>query len=124
MNPRLIFPTLMFVLAGASFAFGGWQYFQARAVAAAAQQRMAFIATTIQRSGLAATAKKELFASIMNGLPAAPGVFSLDFSGSFASQQSGDSCTSVGQRAICQALKSAATDPATMTAICGTCNPQ
>jgi hypothetical protein len=123
MNPRAIFPLIMFVLAGASFVFGGWQYFQARAVATASQQRMAFIVTTIQKNpGIAAAKKKELYASIMQGLPSSPSIFSLDFSGSFASQ-GGDVCTSDGQRAICTALK-ANSDVATFAAVCGACNPQ
>lgn len=113
----------MFVLAAASFAFGGWQYVQARMVEAAAQKQVAFIAATIQDSSIAQAKKKELFASIMSGLPPSANVFRLDFSGSFASPV-GDSCASSGQRAICKALKSAQTDSATMTLICGACNPQ
>ena len=117
MNPRAIFPLTMFVLAAISFVFGG------RAVASASQQRMAFIVTTIQKNtGIAAAKKKELYASIMQGLPSSPGIFSLDFSGSFASQ-GGDSCTSDGQRAICTALK-ANSDAGTFASVCGTCNPQ
>lgn len=123
MNPRIIFPTLMFILAGASFAFGGWQYVQARMVEAAAQKQVAFIATTIQDSSIAQAKKKELFASIMSGLPPSANVFRLDFSGSFASP-GGDSCASDGQRAVCKALNSVQTDSATMTLICGACNPQ
>lgn len=113
----------MFILAAASFAFGGWQYVQARLVEAAAQKQMAFIATTIQDSTLASAKKKELFASIMQGLPPSASVFRLDFSGSFASP-GGDSCASEGQRTVCRALTSVETDAATMTRICGACNPQ
>lgn len=114
----------MFALAGASFVFGGWQYLQARSVASAAQERMAFMVTTIQKSNLAQAQKKDLYTTIMRDLPSAPAVFSLDFSDSFASQDTGDSCTSDGQRTICLSLQAAQTDRATMTAICGTCNPQ
>ena len=102
---RAIFPAIMFTLAGASFLFGGWQYFQARAVAASAQQRMAFIITTIEKSNVDRTTKQDLYASIMGNLPAAPGTFSLGFSGSFASQTAGDTCTSEGQRSVCRALR-------------------
>lgn len=123
MNPRAIFPTLMFILAAASFTFGGWQYFQARSVEVAAQKQISFIVTTIRDSSIAQAKKKEMFASIMRNLPPAASVFRLDFSGSFASQV-GDSCTSVGQRTVCKALKDAQTDSATMTLMCGACNPQ
>ena len=123
MEKRAIFPFIMFVLAGVSFAFGGWQYLQARAVEAATQQQTAFMITTIQRSSLAQTKKKELVATIMQGLPPPANVFRLDFSGSFASQGL-DTCTSEGQRTICRALKSVNTDAATMTMVCGSCNPR
>lgn len=113
----------MFVLAGASFAFGGWQYLQARNVQSASQQRMAFMMTAIQKSGIATAQKKELYASIMRGLPPAPGIFSLDLSNSFASTTVGDSCTSDGQRAICASLKLYG-DAATRTAVCGACDPK
>lgn len=114
----------MFVLAGVSFAFGGWQYFQARAVQESAQQRMAFIFTTIEKSDITSYAQKQaLYFSIMRGLPAAPGVLGFDISGSFAEQSAGDSCVNEGQRSVCRALKSARADAATTRAICGMCNP-
>ena len=123
MEIRLIFPTLMFALAGVSFLFGGWQFFQARATQTASQRRMAFIVTSIEKSSLASAKKQELYAVIMKGLPAAPRILGLDFSGSFASTGAGDSCTSDGQRAICSALKSQNTDTNVMNAVCGACNP-
>ena len=123
MNKRLIFPTLMFVLAGASFLFGGWQYLQSRSTQLASQKRMAFIITSIEKSSLAKAKKQELYATIMEGLPAAPAVFGIDFSGSFASVGVGDSCDSDGQRSICGTLKAEKTDAILMTAVCGTCNP-
>jgi hypothetical protein len=124
MEKRAIFPAVMFLLSGASFLFGGWQYVQSRSVQAASQKRMAFIVTTIEKSDVTRAKKQELYASIMQGLPPAPGVFSLDFSGSFASVNTGDSCTSEGQRSVCRALKDENTDASTMTAVCGACNPK
>jgi hypothetical protein len=123
MEKRLIFPTVMFVLAGASFLFGGWQYLQAQSAQAASQKRMAFIVTSIEKSSLATARKQELYAVIMKGLPAAPGVLGLDFSGSFASNSAGDSCTSDGQRTICSALMSEHADAAVIINVCGTCHP-
>lgn len=124
MEKRAIFPILMFSLAAASFIFGGWQYFQARTVQASAQKRMAYIITTIEDSPVSRTQKQELYATIMEGLPAAPGVFSLDVSGSFASPADGDLCTSDGQRAVCRALKSERSSAEVYGAVCGVCNPQ
>lgn len=120
---RAIFPVVMFLLAGASFLFGGWQYLQSRSVQAASQSRMAFIVTTIEKSDVSRVKKQELYASIMQGLPPAPGVFGLDFSGSFASVGMGDSCSNDGQRAVCRALKAENTDTAIYSAVCGACNP-
>lgn len=124
MERRLIFPTLMFVLAGASFAFGIWQYIYASRVQASSAQRMAFIVKTIQSSNIAQANKKSLYASIFEGLPSAPSLFGIDFSGSFASQNVSDSCLNDGQRAICRALVKDDTDARTMTAVCGNCQPQ
>ena len=120
---RAIFPTLMFGIALVSFAYGTWQYFYARAVQASAEQRLAFVVTSIEQSGVAAYQKQQLYVSIMNGLPASPRVLGIDFSGSFASQNSTDSCTSEGQRSVCRALGAQSTDPATYSAICGMCKP-
>lgn len=120
---RLIFPVLMFALAGASFAYGTWQYIYAHQVQTASAQRMAHMMTTIEKSNVSRAQKQSLYASIMNGLPAGPTFLGLDLSGSFASQEPTDSCTSDGQRAICQALKDVDTDSNTFSAICGTCNP-
>lgn len=124
MEKRAIFPLIMFLLAGASFAFGGWQYFYSRTVQSAAQKRMAFIVTTIEKSGESRVMKQELYASIMQGLPPVPAVLGLDFSGSFASVDTGDACTSDGQRAVCLALKEEKTESAVFTAVCGACNPK
>ncbi len=123
MNPRAIFPIIMFTFAGISFAFGGWQYLQARAVQSAAQERMAYMITTIEKSTIARTAKQSLYASIMSNLPPAPSVFGLDLSGSFASQGD-DACTNNGQRSVCSALKSSSADAATLRNVCGSCDPK
>lgn len=120
---RAIFPAVMFFLAGASFLFGGWQYLQSRSVQVTSQKRIAFMITTIEKSDVPRTKKQELYATIMRGLPPAPGVFGLDFSGSFASIDAGDSCTGDGQRTVCRALKAENTDTATYSAVCGACNP-
>lgn len=124
MEKRAIFPILMFSLAAASFVFGGWQYISARALQASAQKRMAYIITTIEQSPVSRNQKQELYASIMNGLPAAPGVFSLDVSGSFASPAGGDSCESEGQRSVCRALKAESSPASVFASVCGVCNPQ
>lgn len=124
MEKRAIFPLVMFLLAGVSFAFGAWQYFQSRSVASASEKRMAYIVTTIEKSSVPRAKKQELYASIMQGLPPVPGVLGLDFSGSFASVDTGDSCTSDGQRAVCRALKAEKTDSDTLAAVCGICNPK
>lgn len=124
MEKRAIFPAIMFTLSAASFLFGGWQYVQSRSIAAAAQKRMAYIISTIEQSPVNRNQKQELYASIMNGLPAAPGIFSLDVSGSFASPVGGDACTNDGQRAVCRALTEERVASAIYTSVCGTCNPQ
>jgi len=124
MEQRAIFPTVMFILAAASFAVGGWQCYQARQVAAGAQRQMAYIVTTIEKSPVSRVQKQQLYASIMGGLPASPGILSLDFSGSFAAPAGGDACTSEGQRTVCSALKSQNTEAAVYLAVCGSCNPQ
>jgi hypothetical protein len=85
---------------------------------------MAFILTSIEQSSVPRAKKQELYATIAKDLPPAPGLFGIDFSGSFASQNGQDSCTNDGQRAICRALQYADADVATMTAICGRCNPR
>ncbi len=121
---RAIFPAVMFFLAGASFLFGGWQYLQSRSVQAASQKRMAFMITTIEKSDVTRVKKQELYAAIMQGLPPAPAVLGLDFSGSFANVSTGDSCTSDGQWAVCRALKESQADAVTMANVCGSCNPQ
>lgn len=123
MERRAIFPAIMFALAGASFLFGGWQYLQAKSIAAASQKRMAFIVSSIERSPVARLQKQNLYAAIMSGLPASPGILSLDVSGSFASQQGGDTCSSEGQRTVCRALKQEHTSSSEYGAICGVCNP-
>jgi hypothetical protein len=124
MNPRAIFPTIMFVLALASFAFGGWQYFQARSVQTAAMERMAFMITTIEQSNIPYIAKQNLYANITQDLPKAPTVFGLDLSSSFASKDTDDACTSDGQRTICRALKMTNTDLAVRARVCGACIPR
>lgn len=124
MNPRSIFPGIMFVLAAMSFAFGIWQYVYAIAVQATAGARMAYIMTTIDHSSVASSKKQELYASIMDGLPKAPSKFGIDVSGSFASQGPVDACVSDGQRAVCRALISEKTNATTVSNICGVCNPK
>jgi hypothetical protein len=124
MDKREIFPTIMFVLAGAAFLFGGLQYFQASALQSAAQKRMAFIMTSIEKSPIGVSQKKQLYASIAEGLPSSPGLFSIDFSGSFASPVGEDACVNEGQRAICRALILEQSDASVITAVCGACSPR
>lgn len=123
MEKRAIFPVLMFVLAGLSFAYGTWQFLHAQAVQASADARLAHVMTSIEESGATRSQKQQMYASIMGDLPSAPGIFGFDFSGSFASQQPDDQCTSDGQRAVCRALEGQGTDQETAGAICGVCNP-
>jgi hypothetical protein len=123
MERRLIFPTMMFVISGASFAFGIWQYIYARQVQISSANRMASIISTIQDSSVATAKKQEIYARVFQRLPPAPSGFGLDFSGSFASQQVSDSCVNEGQRSVCSALTSSNTDVATVKAVCGDCKP-
>jgi|GEM_PF-5199770 len=124
MDKRQIFPTVMFALAGASFLFGTLQYFQASAILVASQKRMAFIMTTIEKSSVARADKKELYANIADSLPVSPGLFSIDFSGSFASPAGEDSCRNDGQRTICRALIEQYSDASVQSAVCGLCSPR
>ena len=124
MNPRAIFPTIMFVLAGTSFAYGVWQHFAARQVQAAADSRLAFVMQTIAHAPISTAQEQSLYAAIFTGLPKAPSLFGIDLSGSFAAPQSGDSCQSEGQRSVCRAMLSAGSDVQTFRAVCGQCNPR
>jgi len=124
MERRLIFPVIMFSMAGVSFAFGVWQYVYAQRVASNSAQRTAFIVQTIERSGVSANKKQEMYASIFRGLPKAPTLLGIDVSGSFASQGDQDQCDNEGQRSVCRALIEAGTTAAALTAICGQCNPK
>lgn len=125
MEKRIIFPAIMFVTAGASFAFGTWQYLYAQRVQTASAARTAYIIRTIDRSDLATAKKKQdLYVSIFRGLPPSATLFGIDVSGSFASQGTGDNCTSDGQRAVCRALKADAADGVTTANVCGACNPK
>lgn len=121
---RLIFPVVMFAMAGVSFTFGIWQYVYAQRVQTSSAQRTAFMVTTIQESSIASSQKQDMYATIFRELPPAPSLFSLDFSGSFASQSVDDQCLTDGQRAVCRALIKEHTDRATMSAICGVCDPK
>lgn len=122
-NRRLIFPLIMFALAGLSFVYGTVQYAYARRVQVAADARMASMVSTIEGSGIARSQKQSLYAAIFRSLPAAPTFFSIDFSGSFASQDMDDQCINDGQRAICRALATNA-EAGVRTAVCGRCNPK
>jgi hypothetical protein len=123
-NVRLAFPLTMFVLAGVSFGYGAWQHLAARSARAADESRLAFILQTIEQSDLSRTGKQDLYASIASGLPDAPPVLGLDFSGSFAAPTGGDQCVNDGQRTLCRALRERGTDEATNAAVCGDCNPR
>ncbi len=114
----------MFALAAAAFLFAGLQYIQASDIQSAAQKRMAFIMTTIEKSSLARPDKKELYATITNGLPTAPGLFRIDFSGSYASPLGDDACQNPGQRSVCRALLDAHAEASVVSNICGACSPR
>lgn len=123
MDRRIIFPTVMFLTAGLSFAFGIWQYSFAKQVQASASQRLAFVVQTIEQSDAAMYQKQAMYAAIFNGLPAVPSMFGVDLSGSFASPAGGDNCSGDGQRTVCRALIADGTGTATLSAVCGACNP-
>jgi hypothetical protein len=124
MEKRIIFPTVMFLAAGVSFAFGTWQYIYAQRVQASSAQRMAYVMTTIEDSDVSPTKKQELYASIAAGLPSAPSVFGIDVSGSFASQTEDDQCANEGIRSICRSLKAYSTNTSAISSICGICDPK
>jgi hypothetical protein len=121
---RLIFPVIMFTMAGMSFTFGIWQYFYAQRVQASSAQRMAFMVKTIQQSAIASSQKQSMYATIFQKLPPAPALFRLDLSGSFASQGVDDQCPTDGQRAVCRALIASDTNQSILSAVCGLCNPR
>ncbi|MBP6885858.1 MAG: hypothetical protein KBC02_01275 [Candidatus Pacebacteria bacterium] len=121
---RQLFPTVMFVLAGISFVVAGLEYMQASALQSASQKRMAFILSTIERSTIARPDKISLYATIADGLPAAPGLFRIDVSGSFASTAVSDHCSNEGQRTMCAALISERVSTQVREGICGVCNPK
>ncbi len=124
MDRRLIFPVAMFVLAGASFAYGFWQQLAAQRTAAAADARMAFIMTTIDDSRFSRQEKQDLYAAVFNGLPAGPNLLGIDLSGSFAAPAGGDHCSNDGQRTICRALKAQSAPASTYASVCGLWSPQ
>ena len=121
---RIIFPTVMFLLAGASFMYGTWQYFVAQSARHADASRLAFILETIESSELSRSGKQELYATIAAELPDAPPVFGIDISGSFASEGAPDGCASDGQRTLCRALRDNDGRDETITAVCGVCFPK
>ena len=114
----------MFLLAGVSFAYGTWQWLYSRQVQTAADARVAHIMEQVEQAPIAKANKKDLYAAIFEGYPEAPSLFGIDFSGSFASPQADDACTSDGQRSVCRALKDSSADSATVSDVCGACNPQ
>jgi hypothetical protein len=123
-NLRVIFPTTMFILAGLSFGYGTWQYFNARSARAVDAQRLAFIMEMIEQSNFSDVRKQDLYASIAAGLPASLPVLGIDFSGSFAAPDTGDQCINDGQRTLCRALMGQKANAATISAVCGQCSPQ
>lgn len=115
----------MFLLAGISFAYGTWQWLYARQVQVASDARVAHILEQVDKFTTAKSVNSNpLYTAIFDGYPSAPSLFGIDFSGSFASKQSDDACVNQGQRSVCRALKSAETDPAMITDVCGLCNPR
>ena len=108
MNWRAVVPILSFVVAGLSFVFGSYQYLQARGFEAYARKQLAFVTSTIQDTQLTSSQKKNLMATIFEGLPLAPTKLALIFSGSRASQETGTlpaGCENQGQWQVCQALR-------------------
>lgn len=120
---RIAFPVTMFVLAGISFSYGAYQHFSARSVRDVDEQRLAFILETIEQSNFSDVRKQELYVSIAAELPTSVPVLGIDFSGSFAAPTGGDSCENDGQRTLCRALRTQRSDPATISAVCGACDP-
>ena len=124
MDRRLIFPTTMFVIAGASFAYGIWQHVVTQRVQASADARLAFVMSAVEGSRVSRQEKQDLYSVVFNGLPSAPSVWGIDLSGSFAAPAGSDRCISDGQRAVCSALRTTAADASTLTRICGVCEPK
>ena len=124
MDRRLIFPVTMFVIAAISFTYGIYQYVVARRVQTSSDARLAFVMASIEGSRSSRQEKQDLYDTIFLGLPKAPSVLGIDLSGSFAAPPGGDKCVNDGQRAICSALKKTSTDAATISRICGVCEPK
>lgn len=123
MNPRIVFPTAMFVLAASSFSYGIWQHLAARSVQAAADRRVAHILEQVDGLAIAQRTKTDLYAAIFRDYPNTPPVLGIDVSGSFASPAGGDGCSDDGQRAVCRALNAGGADAVTYGSVCGICTP-
>lgn len=122
-QPRLIFPLTMFILAGVSFAYGTWQWLSARAIQASADARIAHVLTSVQDNGSWSDRQKQAFyIALFKDYPPGPAVLGIELSGLFAAEPE-DQCVNDGQRSVCRALRSATADAQTMMAVCGACNP-
>lgn len=123
MERRIIFPTLMFILAGLSFVYGTWQYLYARRVQASSDARLVHTITAIEDSNILLKQKERIYADIFLNLPPAPTFFGIEFSGSLAGQHQDDQCVNDGQRAVCRALRTQGAQPTVYTEVCGLCAP-
>jgi hypothetical protein len=124
MQARLIFPLLMFALAGVSFAYGTWQFLTARAVQASANERIAHVLQTVQdQTTLSERQKQTIYVSLFEDYPPGPTFLGIDVSGIFAAEDPEDQCSNNGQRAVCRTLYAANADVRTIQAVCGACSP-
>ena len=114
----------MFVIAAISFSYGIYQNVVARKVQVSSDARLAFVMSSIEDSRSSRQEKQDLYNTIFLGLPKAPSILGINFSGLFAAPAGGDQCSSDGQRSVCSALKKSNTDSATMMRICGLCEPK
>ena len=120
---RLIFPLAMFILAGASFAYGTWQWMTARAVQASADQRIAHVLDSVEGNTSWSDRQKQAFyIALFKDYPAGPTIFGIDLSGSFAAEPA-DQCVNDGQRTVSRSLYEAGADSKTLMSVCGACNP-
>lgn len=120
---RAIAPVLLFIVAGASFTYGIWQYLATQRLQAAADQRVAHIVNAVESSGISRGQKDVVYRSVFQNWPAMPNGFGIEVSGLFASQQTDDACTSEGQRSVCRALINGGTSAAVKASVCGACDP-
>src|SRR4030042_1527112 len=120
---RLIFPLAMFILAGASFAYGTWQWMTARAVQASADQRIAHVLDSVEGNTSWSDRQKQAFyIALFKDYPAGPPLFGMDLSGSFAAEPA-DQCVKDGQRTGWRSVAEAGAGSKPLMSVGGAGNP-